>query len=205
MTAAAEEIEAKFLIVDLSVMQSTLIAAGATLKHPRTFERNWRFDTPDHRFARDGMVLRLRQDDRVRLTYKRRLQDPEHRLEVELVVDDAESGRAFLTALGFRLTWIYEKFRETYELQGTEVVLDELPFGQFVEIEGPDLATVRHAAGWLKLEWGRRVAASYGELFLHLRSAKHFAFEDATFENFRQLPSILPSDLGVEDAWEREP
>jgi adenylate cyclase class 2 len=38
--------------------------------------------------------------------------------------------------LGYRLTAVYEKRRKYWQFGDVEVVLDELPFGQFMEIEG---------------------------------------------------------------------
>src|SRR5215467_12363073 len=65
-----EEIEVKFLIEDLSAMRQRLVALGATLKTPRTYEENLRFDTPDGQLMRQKRVLRLRRDWRNTITYK---------------------------------------------------------------------------------------------------------------------------------------
>src|SRR5919109_272368 len=65
-----EEIEVKFLIEDLPAMRQRLVALGATLTTPRTYEENLLFDTPDAQFRRQGRVLRLRRDQRYRITYK---------------------------------------------------------------------------------------------------------------------------------------
>ena len=45
---------------------------------------------------------------------------------------------AILESLGFNPTLIYEKRRERWQLGETEIVLDELPFGLFMEIEGEE-------------------------------------------------------------------
>jgi adenylate cyclase class 2 len=51
---------------------------------------------------------------------------------------------AILDALGFTPTLVYEKRRQTWRLGKTEIVVDELPFGLFMEIEGSeaDIAAV---------------------------------------------------------------
>ena len=64
------ENEVKFLLGDLPGFERRLIQAGANLKHPRIFEINLRFDLPDHQLTAAHRVLRLRKDDRSRLTYK---------------------------------------------------------------------------------------------------------------------------------------
>ena len=43
---------------------------------------------------------------------------------------------AILEALGFTASLVYEKRRQTWRLGQTEIVIDVLPFGLFMEIEG---------------------------------------------------------------------
>ena len=43
---------------------------------------------------------------------------------------------AILEALGFTPALVYEKRRQTWRLGKTEIVIDVLPFGLFMEIEG---------------------------------------------------------------------
>ena len=57
-----EEIEVKFIIDDLQAMRQRIIALGATLKTPRTYEDNRLFDTPDQRLTQQQCLLRLRRD-----------------------------------------------------------------------------------------------------------------------------------------------
>src|SRR5712691_7699436 len=64
-----EEIEVKFLIEDLVAMRQRLVAGGARLTTPRTYEENLLFDTPDAQLRRQGRLLRLRRDRRNRITY----------------------------------------------------------------------------------------------------------------------------------------
>ncbi len=40
--------------------------------------------------------------------------------------------------MGFMPALVYEKRRETWTLGKTEIVIDELPFGLFMEIEGDE-------------------------------------------------------------------
>ena len=43
---------------------------------------------------------------------------------------------AILEALGFTAALVYEKRRQTWRLGKAEIVIDVLPFGLFMEIEG---------------------------------------------------------------------
>jgi adenylate cyclase class 2 len=87
-------------------------------------------------------VLRLRRvGDKAILTYKKRLatsSSVKHQQEDETQVDDPEALNTILAALGFTPALVYEKRRETWILGETEIVIDELPFGRFMEIEGKE-------------------------------------------------------------------
>jgi adenylate cyclase class 2 len=89
-------------------------------------------------------VLRLRSvGGRAILTYKERFASTsaiKHQREDETVVEDAHALAAILDALGYKPALIYEKRRATWRLSGAEVVVDELPFGLFAEIEGEENA-----------------------------------------------------------------
>jgi adenylate cyclase class 2 len=93
----------------------------------------------------------------------------------------------------------YEKYRAAYDLNDVEISLDELPYGTFVEVEGPDPAAIRSVAQALALDWEATIPASYTALFEQLRARLGLPFGDLCFENFREL-SISPADLGVRPA-----
>ena len=85
-------------------------------------------------------VLRLRRVKRnATLTYKKRLPGSsaiKQQREEETAIDDPEAMEAILEALGFTPALVYEKRRQTWRLGTTEIVIDVLPFGLFMEIEG---------------------------------------------------------------------
>ena len=85
-------------------------------------------------------VIRLRHSgDRTILTFKRRVSnraDVKEQIEHETEVADADAIRSILDELSIRPILVYEKYRDTWRFRSVEVVLDELPFGLFMEIEG---------------------------------------------------------------------
>ncbi|HKC63609.1 MAG TPA: class IV adenylate cyclase [Pyrinomonadaceae bacterium] len=89
-------------------------------------------------------VLRLRRvGSRAILTYKERYPSSSairRQREDETEVKDAETLSAILDALGFKPALRYEKRRATWRFENAEVVVDELPFGFFAEIEGEENA-----------------------------------------------------------------
>jgi adenylate cyclase class 2 len=87
-------------------------------------------------------VLRLRRVGKTAiLTYKEGFPTSsliKHQREDETRVEDPEAMEAILDALGFKPALVYEKRRQTWRLGKTEIVVDELPFGLFMEIEGSE-------------------------------------------------------------------
>lgn len=87
-------------------------------------------------------VLRLRRiDERALLTYKERVgtrTDIKQQLEFETAIENPDAIEFILEALGYFPALVYEKRRETWRIEDTEIVIDELPFGLFMEIEGAE-------------------------------------------------------------------
>jgi adenylate cyclase, class 2 len=114
-------------------------------------------------------VLRLRRiGNRAILTYKERFptrSDVKHQREDETGVDDPDAMELILDALGFTPGLVYEKRRETWHLGKTEIVIDELPFGLFMEIEGPEDA-IRDVEGKLAIKRIRTEGHTYPQLAL---------------------------------------
>ena len=123
-------------------------------------------------------VLRLRRTTGgAVLTYKEApaltpsVSSIKRRREDETRVEDAEALAAILAALGFTPTLVYEKRRETWEVAGTEVVVDELPFGLFLEIEGEESA-ILEVERLLDISGAEVETATYPELTSRLGSKR---------------------------------
>ncbi len=197
-----QEIEVKYYIADLKALEAKLKSLGARLAQPRTHEINLRFDTGDEELKRSYQVLRLRQDQIARLTFK----GPSHfqdgarfRQEIEFQVSDFEAARRFLEALGYHVSMMYEKYRAAYELDEVEITLDELPYGNFAELEGPNPDALRGVNEKLGLNWETRAEESYTVLFDHLREVMGLEFSDLSFENFQGL-NVSPSLMHLHPA-----
>jgi adenylate cyclase class 2 len=196
MTKRGKEIEAKFLLRHLVHIRKRILTAGGLLVSPRVLERNLRFDQPTGTLSATNQVLRLRQDVRTVLTYKRSY-TVEEREEIELEVDDFKTAQILLETLGYRVIFTYEKYREVFSLDPVLIMLDELPFGAFIEIEGPSVKDIRQAAEALELNWERRSRRDYLALFDSLRDRLKLPYRDATFANFTESAPIHPADLGL--------
>jgi adenylate cyclase class 2 len=198
MAKGNEEQEVKFYLSNLPALLRKLQQQGE-LRHKRILEYNLRFDTPDNRLSCARKVLRLRKDERVRITYKGPA-DPTanvaKRTEIEFETSDFASARRLLEALGYRVVTSYEKYRTTYSLAGAEVVLDELPYGNFCEIEGEDEQAIREVATTLGLGWEVRCLKSYLQLFQELKCTLNLHMNELSFIAFKGL-AITAEDLGL--------
>lgn len=197
-----QEIEVKFLIADLPGLELRLRALGAKLVQPRVHEINLRFDTAGGDLSSAQRVLRLRKDQKNRLTYKGPSQVNQKvnvRQEIELVVDDFDNARRFLEALGYEVRAMYEKFRTTYKFRNVLVTLDEMPYGSFTEIEGPDPVSLHKAADDLWLDWSARNLESYMAIFARLKQSRKVKINDLSFTEVQPL-NATPAELGLRPA-----
>ncbi len=100
-------------------------------------------------------VLRVRIiGERAILTYKLRLAgtgDIKRQIEEETEVADPKAIQTIVRELGFSPVLVYEKLRRTWRFRSVEVVLDELPFGLFMEVEG-SITGIREAEMLLDLD-----------------------------------------------------
>lgn len=185
------EVEAKFYVSDLTAVRERLLAQGQIVT-PRLYERNVVYDTAEQTLRRDQKLLRLRQDENVRLTFKGPAPDEQARSEakvreeIEVTLDDFERMNQLLHKIGFAPALVYEKYRETFAVDEVEAVLDELPYGDFVELEGPD-AALRPLADALGLAWSKRLTTNYLALLAEVKEAYGLDFDDLTFVNFASV------------------
>jgi adenylate cyclase, class 2 len=197
------ETEVKFYVHDLQRMETRLLELKARLIQPRVHETNLRFDTPNGGLRKNSHVLRLRKDTEAKFTFKGPSRERKNgvmsRQEIEFTVSDFDKAQQFLEALGYAPVVFYEKFRTTYELDNIHIMLDELPYGKFVEIEGENIDALQKTAHLLNLNWDAMVKAGYHALFD--RVADKFKLESSQLR-FKALESIhiTADDLGVTPA-----
>jgi len=199
MSATGTEIEIKMLVYDLAKIETRLRGMGARLVQPRIFEQNLRFDLPDASLRNYHRVLRLRQDVNAVLTYKgpgKVVDGIRAREEWEVTVSDFAVMRKIIESLGYDIQFIYEKYRTTYDIEQSHVMLDETPLGSFVEIEGADEVSIFSAANHLQLDSTTAIPDSYQLLFEQAKTSLGLTFRDMTFNNFANT-QVQPSTLGV--------
>lgn len=162
-----DEVEIKFLVADVSVLEERLRSLGFDPETPSTHELNTLYDTPGSKLRSSGQLLRLRQyGDTWTLTHKARGKKGIHktRAETETQVADGPSMHAILLALGYLPTFQYEKFRAQWSHAEGHVVVDQTPIGNFAEIEGPP-EWIDSTAERLGVDPKRYITKNYAELF----------------------------------------
>jgi adenylate cyclase class 2 len=193
-----QEIEAKFIIHDPAAVRVALARLGARWAHGHT-ELNIRLDDEAGGLTRRGMVLRVRRvEEEGATSYLLTVKTPDAdrstysvRREIELGVADGDAMVAALGVLGYRPFWRYEKRRETYRWEDVEIMLDEVPFGWFVEIEGPEEGITR-LAGRIGLAEDDELPLSYGEIDANVRQNLGLPPGDLTFDAFAGI-DVPPS------------
>lgn len=135
----AVEIEKKIRLTgeQYDELPSKLEKIGAKARGSR-FERNVLYSNEETEI--NGGIIRLRDNgDSAQLTFKRSLPSEnglKTQLEFETDVGSHTETEKIIEHIGLKKRLIYEKRRAIWEFINAEVVLDELPFGFFVEIEG---------------------------------------------------------------------
>jgi adenylate cyclase class 2 len=181
------EVEVKFFLDNIDRMQRRITDLGAE-SQGRVFENNIRYDDEGRNLSRKQSLLRLRQDRKAILTFKSKpattSRDFKIFNELEVEVSDFKTTQKILACLGMQAVQRYEKWRETMILGSTAFLLDTMPYGSFLEIEGQE-DDIRHYATRLKLNWHQRITLNYLEIFDILIKKQHLTFQDLTFENFQ--------------------
>ena len=160
------EVEKKFRLTkrQRDAVLRRLPEVGASLQGEE-FEENTLYSGEG--LSSGSCVLRLRRVGRnATLTYKKRLPSSssiKQQREEETEVADPDAMEAILGALGFTPALVYEKRRQTWILGKTEIVVDVLPFGLFMEIEGR-VNAIRAVERKLALKGLRAEHATYPQL-----------------------------------------
>ena len=129
-------------------------------------------------------VVRIRRTDgRTVLTYKRRIFNDmpiKQQIEHESEVSDAAEVEAILENLGLEPRLVYEKRRRTWNFRSVEIVLDELPFGLYMEIEG-SVTAIAEAEMYLGIEHFEPEHETYPRLTMSL-GKRNGSMIEARFE-----------------------
>lgn len=193
----AQEIEIKFRVADLGVLNRKLRAAGFQLLTRRMHEVNTLYDLPGAVLRKRNELLRVRKYGSVwTLTHKSGTLRGRHssRVELETNVADGKKMDAILCALGYAPSFRYEKFRAEWVDKKApggygHVVVDETPIGNFCEIEGPP-RWIDATATRLGVTSADYITKNYATLFAEWRRKTKTPAQEMTFRAVRRRSQI---------------
>lgn len=153
------EIEAQFLDTNKDDLRKQLAKLGAELVQPEVLMPRAIFAVGQNQFARVR-----NEGGQIVMTYKN-VQDS-HSIagtkEINLIIDDYDTGVDFLKACGLKEKAHQETLREIWHYKNSELCIDTWPWiPTFVEIEGPSVDEVWSIADELGLS---REKASFGSV-----------------------------------------
>ena len=156
------EREVKLAFASARAAREAVAGLGAAPQRARRRQDDRLFDTQDGRLAAARSTLRVRIEspaagsggraDPVGSTASITFKGPPQadvmkvRDELETEISDGSLMLALLEAVGFTVTWRYQKYREEFERDGTIIAIDETPCGVFVELEGEEADVTALAA-----------------------------------------------------------
>jgi len=156
----AEEIEVKFLNIDVPAIEAKLQAIGAE-KVGDFFYRRRVFDYPDWRLDKAHSWLRLRDEgDKITLSFKKRMGAEKHdgtgndegMEEIEILVNNFDETAQLLLGIGLIEKHYVENKRTRYIKEGVEFDIDTYPeLPPYLEIEADNWGKIDKAIGWLGL------------------------------------------------------
>lgn len=179
------EVEVKFRIGDLGLLENKIKNVGGRELHKNIFQRTIRMDTPKESLRDRGVFLRVRDGEKKVMTVKSKISGADEnfkeRQELEIEVNDISLAEQMMESLGFTQKWIMEKYRTEYELDRTVLALDHLPFGDYLEIEG-EKAEIEKVINLLDLQDEERLVNSYWHLFDDYKKTNSLTGENIVFE-----------------------
>lgn len=119
---------------------SRLKALGAS-DGGKFFENNILFDTQHEFLSLNNRLLRLREYKNkyiITLKDKSNIKGGKFKIreEIETHVSDLFSTLEIFKRMGYNVKLIYQKYRRKMIIDKSEITIDNLPFGDYIEIEG---------------------------------------------------------------------
>lgn len=149
--ATTLEIEVKIACDSLDPLRDA--GLDLRLERPRHFEDNWLMDWPDQSLLKQGAALRVRSVEGAGwVTFKGVVQESHRsplkvREEIEAETNAPHRMVEMLERVGLQRAFRYQKYRTIYTLaldgSELEIVFDETPMGNFIEIEGDESGVLR--------------------------------------------------------------
>lgn len=179
------EIEVKYLNIDHDDLRVKLKAAGGNCEQPMRLMRRVTIETVD--LIQRNAYLRIRDEgNRVTMTYKQFDElSIDGAKEIEIEVGDFEQALALLAAAGLPYQSFQESKRETWQLDGCEIVLDEWPWlNPYIEIEGESAKDIHAVSDKLGFSMENAV---FGDVMVAYRAQYPHLTENETVGRLKEV------------------
>jgi adenylate cyclase class 2 len=181
------EYEAKFLDINHEAIREKLTELGAVQVQPMRLMRRKNFDFPSKKLEKEqnGWVRVRDEGDKITLAYKELSNRTiEGTKEVSVAVDGFDNTCQLLENIGLIQTSYQETKRESWELDGVQIELDEWPWiPTFIEIEASNAEKVGNIASKLGLDMSH---ATHGSV-----EVAYMQVYNVTEEEIDNWPEIL--------------
>lgn len=187
------EIEAKFVLLDLSSIRRLLSEACGAPRQARYLMRRRIYDYADLRLDAHAAWVRVRDEGwRTVLSYKQRQSETlGGMIELETTVGDFDEACRILEAIGMTEKAYQENYREIWDYMECEIALDEWPWiPPVVEVEAADEADVRAASLALGLMWSDAVFDSTDAVYQRFYDVSRTEVSTVRL-TFEQQPDVL--------------
>ena len=168
------EKEVKFKVTSQEKIQKKLKELNAKCLGT-AFQKTIRFEN-NGKLKKQGLFLRVRSGFKNTITLKSKIKGASEKIyqreEIEIEISDIEKMRSIIHKLGFADEYIMEKYRTQYNIDDCEIVLDKLPFGNFIEIEG-DEEKIFNLIKKLGLNKNKLINKTYWDLFEDYKNTKN--------------------------------
>lgn len=192
------EFEVKFYPVDKKEIVAKLQALGAELIQPEVITKAIIFNRTANRQVVADYIRVRHEGNKSKLSAKVHAKhdgDIADQKEVETVISDFEATVQILKQAGLKQSSHMEKYRETWQLGTSEIVIDTCPGLQtYIEIEDHSEQAVHATAEKLGFSWQDKIITSVVEIYMkvfNLSAEKTLElFRRNTFDEnpFKDLP-----------------
>lgn len=163
------EFEAKFFPINKELLRAKLGEIGAILVIPERKMRRALINKKSCPQLTHDYIRVRDEGDLVRLSAKTHAVEGGNlsdQKEIDVIVSDYDKTISIIESLGFKFNVYQETLRETWEFQGSEIVIDTWPgLEPLCEIESESESEVERIAKLLDFDWEKKIITSVAELF----------------------------------------
>ncbi|MDQ6984823.1 MAG: CYTH domain-containing protein [Candidatus Dojkabacteria bacterium] len=174
------ELEVKFLDINKDNVRKSLKESNAELIQAETLMRIIMFGNTENKEMKVHYVRVRDEGDKITMTAKihaRKGDEISDQKETEINVSNFEDAVKILELAGLKYDYVQEKYREIWELDGCEIVIDTYPIVEpLVEIEGESVESIKPVAEKLGFNWDDKVYHSVTDYYAN---KLNLSFEEA--------------------------